>query len=146
MPVFSVERRSRWTLLDPAGELPADDVAAAGLPYTLSLRVMELEAWNGHPEAVRGLVTADFTGHWPGRKVHGADELAELIASTRRMFTSLRFVIEVGPFAANGLVAGRWSGVGRTDGGEARFFGNDILRVRDGRFAEYWVASGQLGG
>ena len=42
--------------------------------------------------------------------------------------------------------AGRWSGVGRTDGGEARFFGNDILRVRDGRFAEYWVASGQLGG
>ncbi|MBL1066450.1 ester cyclase [Streptomyces sp. 7-21] len=104
------------------------------------------EAWNGHPEAVRGLVTADFTGHWPGRKVHGADELAELIASTRRMFTSLRFVIEVGPFAANGLVAGRWSGVGRTDGGEARFFGNDILRVRDGRFAEYWVASGQLGG
>lgn len=32
-----------------SGELPADDLAHAGLPYTLSLRVAEIEAWNGHP-------------------------------------------------------------------------------------------------
>ncbi|HWO59969.1 MAG TPA: agarase [Umezawaea sp.] len=29
--------------------LPADDLAAAGVPYTLSLRVDEIERWNGHP-------------------------------------------------------------------------------------------------
>lgn len=29
--------------------LPADDVAELGIPYTLSLRVAEIEHWNGHP-------------------------------------------------------------------------------------------------
>jgi hypothetical protein len=29
--------------------LPGDDLAGAGLPYVLELRVAEIEAWNGHP-------------------------------------------------------------------------------------------------
>jgi hypothetical protein len=39
------------------------------------------------------------------------------------------------------LVAARWTGVGVTKGKEVPLLGHDILRVVDGRFAEYWVAS-----
>lgn len=101
------------------------------------------ELWNGSPEAAEDLVSADFVGHWPDREVRGAAELSETVARTRSMFTSLRFELEVGPLADGDLVAGRWTGHGRTPQGEARFSGNDILRVRDGRFAEYWVATVQ---
>ncbi|MGH3512151.1 MAG: hypothetical protein ACRDQV_04710 [Pseudonocardiaceae bacterium] len=49
---------------------------------------------------------------------------------------------DVGPIAEGDLVAGRWTGVGVTpDGEHMHFFGNDILRARDGRFVEHWVAS-----
>jgi predicted SnoaL-like aldol condensation-catalyzing enzyme len=50
----------------------------------------------------------------------------------------------VGPFGQGELVAGRWRGRGRQDGAEVEFVGNDILRVEDGKFVEYWVASAPL--
>ncbi|GAA2011961.1 hypothetical protein GCM10009799_45300 [Nocardiopsis rhodophaea] len=99
------------------------------------------ELWNGSPESVEHLVSDDFVGHWPDRDVHGPAELAELIAQTQAMFSGLRFVLEVGPVVEGDLVAGRWTGHGRTPDGEMTFFGNDILRVRDNRFVEYWTAS-----
>ncbi|MCP9489224.1 MAG: ester cyclase [Solirubrobacteraceae bacterium MAG38_C4-C5] len=57
------------------------------------------------------------------------------------MFTELFFELAVGPIVEGDLVSARWIGCGRTSEGPMSFFGNDILRVRDGRFAEYWVAS-----
>jgi hypothetical protein len=45
----------------------------------------------------------------------------------------------MGPFVDGEIVAARWSGVG-TDP-DMRLLGHDLLRVRDGRFAEYWVVS-----
>ncbi|QWF80593.1 ester cyclase [Amycolatopsis sp. CA-230715] len=100
------------------------------------------ELWNGDPSAANDLVTADFAGHWPDREVRGPGELAELIHGTHEMFDDLAFELTVGPIADGELVAGRWVGRGTTKDGEpATFLGNDILRVRDGRFAEYWVAS-----
>ncbi len=57
------------------------------------------------------------------------------------MFSELTFELEVGPIAQGELLAARWTGTGRSDDGETRFFGNDLLRLRDGLFAEYWVAS-----
>ena len=65
----------------------------------------------------------------------------ELIRETRAMFESLEFALEVGPVEQGEFVAARWTGVGRTAEGETPLLGNDILRVADGRFAEYWVAS-----
>ncbi|UNX56019.1 hypothetical protein MF406_07320 [Georgenia sp. TF02-10] len=60
------------------------------------------------------------------------------------MVADLSFHIEVQPFAADGLVAARWTGRGTTtDGTESGFFGNDILTVRADRLAEYRVASGE---
>ena len=51
--------------LGHSDELPADDLAATGLPYTLSLRVAETEAWNGHPafRDPRGPAFAEWCDH-----------------------------------------------------------------------------------
>ncbi|RBY81104.1 nuclear transport factor 2 family protein [Blastococcus sp. TF02-09] len=99
------------------------------------------ELWAGHPGAAEQLVGEDFVGHWPNRDVHGPDELAATIAETRGMFTELTFELAVGPIIDGELVAARWTGRGVTPEGNISFFGNDILRVADGRFVEYWTAS-----
>jgi len=99
------------------------------------------ELWNGSPSTARELVSDDFIGHWPDREVRGPAELAAVIGETQDMFTALTFTLEVGPIVEGDLVAARWTGHGQTADGEMSFFGNDILRVKDGRFVEYWTAS-----
>ncbi|WP_020500128.1 ester cyclase [Sciscionella marina] len=100
------------------------------------------ELWNGDPySAASNLISEDFHGHWPDHEIHGPEELASAIAETQAMFTSIEFILEVGPFVEGDLVAGRWTGQGHTPDGVMNFFGNDILRFRDGRFVEYWTAS-----
>ena len=98
------------------------------------------ELWTGKPVAVE-LVSGDFVGHWPNRSVRGPNELQEIVDETREMFSDLRFVIEVEPFAEREFVAARWIGTGATAEGPARFTGNDILRFADGRFVEYWTGT-----
>jgi len=100
-----------------------------------------LELWHGSYDAAEEILTEDFVGHWPERDVTGREALVELIRETRAMFESLEFELEVGPVEQGEFVAARWTGVGRTAEGETPLLGNDILRVADGRFAEYWVAS-----
>ena len=99
------------------------------------------DLWGGQPEAAKRLVAANFVGHWPDREVRGPAELAATVAQTRSMFTELLFELEVGPLVEGELVAARWTGRGTTPEGSMRFFGNDILRIADGRFVEYWTAS-----
>jgi predicted SnoaL-like aldol condensation-catalyzing enzyme len=98
------------------------------------------ELWAGKPVAAQ-LVTEDFIGHWPNRDVRGPAELQDIITETRKMFRRLSFAIEVGPLVDGDLVAGRWTGTGQTELGPVRFTGNDILRVTDDRFAEYWTGT-----
>ena len=57
------------------------------------------------------IVSDDFVGHWPHRDAHGPEQLHAIV------------------------------GIGATDSGPVRFTGNDILRVGDSRFAEYWVGT-----
>jgi ketosteroid isomerase-like protein len=97
--------------------------------------------WAGDFTVAAHLLTEDFTGHWPDREVHGRDALVDLIRETRAMFETLEFRLEIGPLVDGDLVVARWTGAGRTADGEMRLLGHDILRVHDGRFAEYWVAS-----
>lgn len=99
------------------------------------------ELWHGNRDVAADLVTEDFVGHWPDRDVTGPAALAAVVRETHAMFTDLSFALEVGPVVEGDLVAARWTGRGRTDDGPMRFVGNDVLRVRDGRFAEYWVAT-----
>ena len=98
------------------------------------------ELWAGEPVAAE-IVTDDFVGHWPDRDVHGPDELQAIIAETRNMLADLTFAIELGPLVDGDMVAGRWVGEGRSVDGPMSFTGNDILRVRDDRFAEYWTGT-----
>lgn len=97
--------------------------------------------WHGDYDVAGEIIAEDFAGHWPDREVQGRDALVEIISETRAMFTALEFRIEVGPLVDGDLVAARWTGAGTTADGAMALLGNDILRVQDGRFAEYWVAS-----
>jgi predicted SnoaL-like aldol condensation-catalyzing enzyme len=99
------------------------------------------ELWAGQPGAAERLVSDGFVGHWPNRDIHGPQELAATIAETRAMFSEITFTLKVGPVVEGDLVAGRWSGTGTTPEATMSFFGNDLLRVEDGRFIEYWTAS-----
>ena len=98
------------------------------------------ELWSGRSVAAE-LVSDDFVGHWPGRDVRGPAELQQIIEQTRNMFDGIEFRIEVGPIVDGDLVAGRWVGHGRSSDGDVTFTGNDILRVADGRFVEYWTGT-----
>jgi predicted ester cyclase len=112
-----------------------------------------LELWNGDLAVAGQVVTPDFVGSWPGRPglVHGPGELVETIRMSRELFLDLTFAVEVGPVADGELVAARWIGRGRYKGGmpgatapsgtPVTFSGHDLLRVEEGRFAEYWVIS-----
>jgi hypothetical protein len=100
-----------------------------------------LELWHGSYNTAEEILTEDFVGHWPDRQVTGRDALVELIRDTRAMFESLEFELQLGPIVDGELVAARWTGVGRTLEGELPLLGHDILRVADGRFAVYWIAS-----
>lgn len=102
------------------------------------------ELWCGQTEKAGELVGENFIGHWPDRTVHGPAELAELIIQTHGMLNPLSFAIEVGPFEQSGFLAGRWRGRGHQNDAAVEFVGNDILRVQDGKFVEYWVASVSL--
>lgn len=100
------------------------------------------EVWGGQPGAAARFVSPDFVGHWPGREVHGPDALEAIVEQTRGMFDDISFQLQVGPLVEGNLVAARWTGRGTTRKGEVvNFLGNDLLRVRDGRFVEYWPAS-----
>jgi ketosteroid isomerase-like protein len=112
-----------------------------------------LELWNGNLAITDQIVTPDFVGTWPGRpgQGHGPKELAESTRIGRAIFLEVTFAVEVGPVAEADLVAARWIGHGSYKGGmrgasapagtRVSFSGHDLLRVEDGRFAEYWVIS-----
>ncbi|GAA1091993.1 ester cyclase [Nocardiopsis composta] len=98
----------------------------------------------------REVFTDDVVGHWPGRDVHGPTAVADQIRTTHAMFTRIRTTVQVGPvIGADGLVAAHWlftadyvdgvPGATASPGTGVRYPGADFFRVRDGRFAEYWV-------
>ncbi len=74
-------------------------------------------------------------------EVHGPDELTAVVDKTRSMLTDLKFVIEIGPFVEGDMLAARWIGTGAAPEGPKRYTGNDILRIANGRFAEYWTGT-----
>lgn len=102
------------------------------------------DLWNGSPDAAKDLVSDDFVGHWPDRDIEGPEGLAEAVGQTRAMFPDITFELVVGPIVEGDLVAGRWIGRAVTPDGATGFVGNDILRVREGRFVEYWNATATL--
>ena len=127
-----------------------------------------LELWNGDLQVAEQIVTADFVIHQAradgagSEEVRGPEAVTRMVQEGHAPFDNLTFEIEVGPVVEGDLVAARWAGRGRYKGGipgataaagtPVAFGGIDLLRARDGRFAEYWVSSdglqlmAQLGG
>ena len=99
-----------------------------------------LQLWHGD-SAAADVLADDVVAHWPDREVTGREDLVRLIDGTRAMFDELSFELEAGPLVDGDLVAARWSGAGRAGGEETAFLGHDLMRLRDGRIAEYWVVS-----
>ena len=116
-----------------------------------------LELWRGDESVADEILTADFVVHQarsqPGESeaVRGPQAGVELMRMGRAPFSDLTFEIAVGPIVEGDLLAARWSGRGTYAGGmpgatappgtEVTFGGIDIMRIEDGRFAEYWVSS-----
>lgn len=99
------------------------------------------ELWAGNTDITSELLSSDFIGHWPDHNVNGPDELAKTVMGVHQMFENLRFQIEIGPILDGEWIAGRWIGTGITDGKSARFSGNDVMRIEDGKILEYWIES-----
>jgi predicted ester cyclase len=119
-----------------------------------------LELWNGDLAVAEGLVTDDFVIHQAradgaaSEDLRGPEAIGKMVGEGRAPFDGLTFELEVGPVTEGDMVAARWVGRGRYRGGmpgaaaaagtPVRFGGIDLLRARDGRFAEYWVSSDGL--
>jgi predicted ester cyclase len=110
------------------------------------------DLWNGKAGPA-ALVAPEFTVHAalidgsPSSALRGPEGLAAMIAQTRGAFPDLTFTTEVGPLRDGDFLAGRWRADGHYAGGfpgataaagtPIAFTGTDILRLRDGRLAEY---------
>jgi predicted ester cyclase len=119
-----------------------------------------LELWHGDESVAQEILAADFVVHQarsqPGESeaVRGPQAGIELVRMGRAPFSQLAFEIEVGPIVEGGMVAARWIGRGLYAGGipgatapagtEVHFGGIDIMRIENGRLAEYWVSSDGL--
>ncbi|GGP80948.1 ester cyclase [Saccharothrix coeruleofusca] len=112
--------------------------------------------WNGDLALVEDVATPDIRVH--ATKLDGGElplvgreELTGWVGGARSAFTTLDYALEVGPVVEDDLVAMRWSAAGVYGGGipgaaaergaKVAFTGMDILRVVDGKFAEYWINS-----
>jgi hypothetical protein len=104
----------------------------------------------------REVVTDDFTVRRGGQPEgpRGPARLVGLVEAGSAPFDDVRLEIAVGPLVDGDLVAARWIFRGRYNGTipgasappgtQVAFAGMDLLRARDGRFAEYWTSSDGL--
>lgn len=113
------------------------------------------ELWYGHYDIAQAIFAPDIVGHWPNREVYGPQGIVEQIRASREMFGDIENTLDVGPVIGAGMVAAHWTFHGSYVGGipgatagpgtRISFVGQDIFRVANGRFAEYWVVSDALG-
>jgi len=119
-----------------------------------------LRLWNGDYARAAAVIAPAFRLHaammdgGDGSAVDSPRALVSWIAETRAIIPDLTFVIQVGPIVdadrialrwrAEGSYAGGLPGAGAPSGTRVDFTGTDVLRVADGRLAEYWVNSDTL--
>ncbi|MFE2884093.1 ester cyclase [Streptomyces sp. NPDC059272] len=119
-----------------------------------------LRLWNGDYDRAPGIISPAFRVHaalldgGDGSSIRGADGLVAWIKQTRAAFRDLRFTEQVTPLIDGRYASVRWSATGTYAGGfpgakaepgtVVTFTGTDTLRMRDGRFVEYWVNTDTL--
>lgn len=156
-PTREVPTTGTTTTGTTAGAVPA---GGAGERAADRLVASWLRLWNGDAAQAGDLVADGFRLHaammdgGDGSAVDSAAALVAWIAQTRGAVPDLTFAVEVGPIVDGDLIALRWSATGTYAGGvpgagapvgtRVAFTGSDLLRVADGRLAEYWVNSDTL--
>ena len=136
---------------------PMDVAAAPGDPEAnkaIARRVYE-EIWNqGNLELADELYAADYVRHDPvSPGIQGSEGFKQLVAAYRAAFSDLQFTVEdqvaegdrvVNRFTVTGVHTGEFNGIPPT-GVEGSLKGISIHRIADGRIAETWITSDQLG-
>jgi hypothetical protein len=100
-----------------------------------------LEFWNGDLARAEQIVHDDFAWHvaplagGPSQDHSGRTGLVEWVKGSHENMPGLKFGIDVGPIVQDPFHVVRWF----AEAGAVSFHGTDILRVEDGRIAEYWL-------
>jgi predicted ester cyclase len=118
--------------------------------------------WNGDLAVAQTLLSDELVTH-KASDVGGATtdtlgrgSLIGWIEGIHSLFSTLNFTIDVGPICDDQHMVVRWQAKGTYTGGlpgsspdalgrQITFYGTDILRVADGRLAEYWATADGLG-
>lgn len=97
--------------------------------------------WNGDLAQAEHIVREDFVWHvapltgGPSQDHTGRDALVEWVRGSHEAMPGLRFTVEVGPISQDPFHVVRRL----AEAGQISFHGTDVLRVEDGRIAEYWL-------
>ena len=100
-----------------------------------------IDFWNGDLAKADDIVSDEFAWHvapltgGPQQDHTGRDNLVEWVRSSHENMPGLKFTVDVGPIEQAPFTVIRWF----AEAGEISFHGTDILRVEDGRIAEYWL-------
>lgn len=112
--------------------------------------------WNGDLSQAEHILTTDFTVHaavvgTDESAVQGARGIVGWVGRLRALLGEPTFTVQVGPVIDGDLLCGRWQVHGHYAGGmpgataspgtPVAFTGTDVLRIDNGRLAEYWVNS-----
>ncbi len=119
-----------------------------------------LGMWNGDLSLADDIVAAHCVVHYPGVPANtsdaadGIERVKATVKRARAPFERLIFSLDVGPIEDEGKVATRWTARGSYAGGlpgtqaapgtMVEFSGVDLLRLADGKVAEYWLSTDGL--
>jgi predicted ester cyclase len=142
----------------PGRTAAVDHTAAAKNPKAMLDSWARL--WNGDYGQAPGIISPGFRVHaalldgGDGSSIRGVDGLVDMVRQIRTPFPDLRFTVEVGPlidghyaslrWTATGTYAGGFPGAKAEPGTVVTFTGNDTLRMKSGRFVEYWLNADTL--
>lgn len=104
------------------------------------------DLWNGDLALVETTVHEDFVSHaapllgGPPQDHVGRANLTEWVRGAHENLPGLKFTVQVGPIVQEPFHVLRWHAVA----GAISFYGTDVLRVVDGRIAEYWANADSL--
>ena len=119
------------------------------------------QLWNGDLSQLDVIVAEDFVAHAAlmggtgDDMLRGRAALGQWIGGLHAVTAGLSFSLEAGPITDADHLVVRWRARGTYQGGlpgvpasavgrAVNFTGTDILRVADGKLAEYWVNSDTL--
>lgn len=116
-----------------------------------------IELWNGRFELAHEIIAENCRVHQAPSDpknpldLRGPEGVLKMIMMGHAPFSDLVFRIELEPIVEGNRLAARWISEGRykgdfpgatvSPGTRITFGGIDIMRIEDGKIAEYWVSS-----